>query len=51
MRPPVMSMDELMTPGHLACQGCGATQAMRFALTAGITGKESQAKPEVMKST
>jgi len=23
---------ELMTSGHLACQGCGATQAMRFAL-------------------
>ncbi len=29
-----MSTDELMTPGHLACQGCGATQAMRFALKA-----------------
>jgi pyruvate/2-oxoacid:ferredoxin oxidoreductase beta subunit len=26
--------DELMTSGHLACQGCGATQAMRFALKA-----------------
>ncbi|NIM19673.1 MAG: 3-methyl-2-oxobutanoate dehydrogenase subunit beta [Candidatus Latescibacteria bacterium] len=26
--------DELMTPGHLACQGCGATQAMRYALKA-----------------
>jgi len=25
---------ELMTSGHLACQGCGATQAMRFALKA-----------------
>jgi pyruvate/2-oxoacid:ferredoxin oxidoreductase beta subunit len=25
---------ELMTAGHLACQGCGATQAMRFALKA-----------------
>lgn len=26
--------DEFMTAGHLACQGCGATQAMRFALKA-----------------
>ena len=26
--------EELMTSGHLACQGCGATQAMRFALKA-----------------
>lgn len=26
--------NELMTAGHLACQGCGATQAMRFALKA-----------------
>jgi len=26
--------NELMTSGHLACQGCGATQAMRFALKA-----------------
>lgn len=25
---------EMMTSGHLACQGCGATQAMRFALKA-----------------
>jgi len=25
---------ELMSSGHLACQGCGATQAMRFALKA-----------------
>ncbi len=25
---------ELMTPGHLACQGCGATLAMRYALKA-----------------
>jgi pyruvate/2-oxoacid:ferredoxin oxidoreductase beta subunit len=25
---------ELMTSGHLACQGCGATQAMRYALKA-----------------
>jgi pyruvate/2-oxoacid:ferredoxin oxidoreductase beta subunit len=29
-----ISEQELMTPGHLACQGCGATQAMRFALKA-----------------
>ena len=27
-------MEELMGCGHLACQGCGATQAMRFALKA-----------------
>jgi pyruvate/2-oxoacid:ferredoxin oxidoreductase beta subunit len=27
-------MPELMTSGHLACQGCGATQAMRYALKA-----------------
>jgi pyruvate/2-oxoacid:ferredoxin oxidoreductase beta subunit len=27
-------MEELMGSGHLACQGCGATQAMRFALKA-----------------
>ncbi len=26
--------EELMGSGHLACQGCGATQAMRFALKA-----------------
>lgn len=26
--------EELMNPGHLACQGCGATQAMRFVLKA-----------------
>jgi pyruvate ferredoxin oxidoreductase beta subunit/2-oxoisovalerate ferredoxin oxidoreductase beta subunit len=26
--------EELMTPGHLACQGCGATLAMRYALKA-----------------
>lgn len=26
--------DEFMTPGHLACQGCGAANAMRFALKA-----------------
>jgi pyruvate ferredoxin oxidoreductase beta subunit/2-oxoisovalerate ferredoxin oxidoreductase beta subunit len=24
--------EELMSPGHLGCQGCGATNAMRFAL-------------------
>jgi len=24
--------DELMSPGHLACQGCGATMAMRYML-------------------
>ncbi len=29
-----MATDELLTSGHLACQGCGATQAMRFALKA-----------------
>ncbi len=27
-----MPLEELMGSGHLACQGCGATQAMRFAL-------------------
>ncbi len=32
MRPAVIPTDEFMTSGHLACQGCGATQAMRFAL-------------------
>ncbi|NQT25906.1 3-methyl-2-oxobutanoate dehydrogenase subunit beta [candidate division KSB1 bacterium] len=26
--------DEIMCPGHLACQGCGATIAMRYALKA-----------------
>ncbi len=26
--------DELMNPGHLACQGCGATLAMRYVLKA-----------------
>ncbi len=26
--------EELMNPGHLACQGCGATLAMRYALKA-----------------
>jgi pyruvate ferredoxin oxidoreductase beta subunit/2-oxoisovalerate ferredoxin oxidoreductase beta subunit len=29
-----MPTEELMGSGHLACQGCGATQAMRFALKA-----------------
>jgi pyruvate/2-oxoacid:ferredoxin oxidoreductase beta subunit len=32
MKPAVISTEEYMTPGHLACQGCGAAQAMRFAL-------------------
>lgn len=26
--------EEIMSPGHLACQGCGATLAMRYALKA-----------------
>jgi len=30
----IIDENELMTSGHLACQGCGATQAMRFALKA-----------------
>lgn len=34
MRPAKIPTDELMTSGHLACQGCGAAQAMRFALKA-----------------
>jgi pyruvate/2-oxoacid:ferredoxin oxidoreductase beta subunit len=34
MRPAKIPTEELMTQGHLACQGCGATQAMRFALKA-----------------
>jgi len=34
MRPATIPTEELMTSGHLACQGCGATQAMRFALKA-----------------
>lgn len=34
MKRPKIPTDELMTSGHLACQGCGATQAMRFALKA-----------------
>ncbi|MBN1163438.1 MAG: pyruvate synthase subunit beta [Candidatus Krumholzibacteriota bacterium] len=32
MKPAKMPLEELMSSGHLACQGCGATQAMRFAL-------------------
>jgi pyruvate/2-oxoacid:ferredoxin oxidoreductase beta subunit len=34
MREAKIPTEELMTSGHLACQGCGATQAMRFALKA-----------------
>ncbi len=34
MNEPKIPAPELMTSGHLACQGCGATQAMRFALKA-----------------
>ncbi len=34
MKPATMPIEELMGSGHLACQGCGATQAMRFALKA-----------------
>ncbi len=34
MNAPKIPLPELMTSGHLACQGCGATQAMRFALKA-----------------
>ncbi len=34
MKPARIPAEELMTSGHLACQGCGATQAMRFALKA-----------------
>jgi len=34
MKAPRIPMQELMGSGHLACQGCGATQAMRFALKA-----------------
>ena len=26
--------EEIMSPGHLACQGCGAAMAMRYALKA-----------------
>jgi pyruvate/2-oxoacid:ferredoxin oxidoreductase beta subunit len=29
-----VSQEELLNPGHLACQGCGATIAMRYALKA-----------------
>jgi 2-oxoisovalerate ferredoxin oxidoreductase beta subunit len=29
-----LSEEEIMTPGHLACQGCGASLAMRYALKA-----------------
>jgi pyruvate ferredoxin oxidoreductase beta subunit/2-oxoisovalerate ferredoxin oxidoreductase beta subunit len=28
----ILPEDELMSPGHLGCQGCGAGNAMRFAL-------------------
>jgi pyruvate/2-oxoacid:ferredoxin oxidoreductase beta subunit len=34
MKPAKIPTEEFMTSGHLACQGCGATQAMRFALKA-----------------
>ncbi len=34
MRPADIPTSELMGPGHLACQGCGGAQAMRFALKA-----------------
>ncbi len=34
MKAAKIPMPELMTSGHLACQGCGATQAMRYALKA-----------------
>ncbi len=29
-----LPLDEYMSPGHLACQGCGATLAMRYVLKA-----------------
>ncbi len=29
---PTLPLPELMSPGHLACQGCGGTLAMRYAL-------------------
>ncbi len=32
MRPAVIPTEEYMGSGHLACQGCGATMAMRFVL-------------------
>ena len=31
---PTLPLEELMSPGHLACQGCGAGIAMRTALKA-----------------
>ncbi|OQX85034.1 MAG: 2-ketoisovalerate ferredoxin oxidoreductase [Candidatus Latescibacteria bacterium 4484_7] len=34
MKPARIPEEEYMTSGHVACQGCGATQAMRFALKA-----------------
>ncbi|MCD6379807.1 hypothetical protein J7M07_05110 [bacterium] len=34
MREARIPTEELMGSGHLACQGCGATMAMRFALKA-----------------
>ncbi|HMA76491.1 MAG TPA: thiamine pyrophosphate-dependent enzyme [Candidatus Krumholzibacteriaceae bacterium] len=34
MREARIPTDEIMGSGHLACQGCGATMAMRFALKA-----------------
>jgi pyruvate/2-oxoacid:ferredoxin oxidoreductase beta subunit len=34
MKEAKIPLPELMTSGHLACQGCGATQAMRYALKA-----------------
>ncbi len=34
MKEALIPTEELMGSGHLACQGCGATQAMRFALKA-----------------
>ncbi|MBN2071543.1 MAG: 3-methyl-2-oxobutanoate dehydrogenase subunit beta [Candidatus Krumholzibacteriota bacterium] len=34
MKQASIPMEEYMGSGHLACQGCGATQAMRFALKA-----------------
>ena len=27
-----LPQEEIMSPGHLACQGCGATMALRYAL-------------------
>ena len=34
MRKPTLPLEELMETGHLACQGCGATLAMRYVLKA-----------------